>query len=75
MKILDLKIAFRTFLKGKWYNLLNIAGLALGLAAFIIVTLYVDRETSYDRWNKNIDRIFLVERELPNGPSPYTPAK
>lgn len=69
----DLKIATRTFLKGKWYNFLNIAGLALGLAAFIFVTLYVDNETGYDQWNKNINRIFLVEREMPNGTSPYTP--
>ena len=73
MNKLDFKIAIRTFLKSKWYNLLNIAGLALGLVAFIFVTLYVDHETSYDQWNKNIDRVFLVERELPNGPSPYTP--
>ena len=75
MNKLDFKIALRTFLKGKWYNFLNIAGLALGLAAFIFVTLYVDNETSYDQWNENIDRIFLVEREMPGGPSPYTPAK
>jgi putative ABC transport system permease protein len=73
MNKLDFKIAFRTFLKGKWYNILNITGLALGLAAFIFVTLYVDNETSYDKWNKNFDRVFLVEREMPNGPSPYTP--
>lgn len=73
MNRLDFKIALRTFQKGKQYNLLNISGLALGLAAFIFVTLYVDHETSYDQWNKNIDRIFLVEREMPNGPSPYTP--
>ncbi|QXV67346.1 ABC transporter permease [Mucilaginibacter sp. 21P] len=74
MNNLDFKIAFRTFLKAKWYNLLNITGLALGLAAFIFVTLYVDHETSYDKWNKNYKRVYLVERELPNGPSPYTPA-
>lgn len=73
MNKLDFKIAFRTFLKGKWYNILNITGLALGLAAFIFVTLYVDHETSYDQWNKNYSRVFLVEREMPNGPSPYTP--
>ncbi|RWY50869.1 ABC transporter permease [Mucilaginibacter gilvus] len=75
MNKLDLKIAFRTFLKGKWYNFLNIAGLAMGLAAFIFVTLYVDNETSYDTWNKNINRVYLVEREMPTGPSPYTPGK
>lgn len=75
MNKLDFKIALRNFLKGKWYNFLNITGLALGLAAFIFVTLYVNNETSYDKWNKNIDRIFLVEREMPTGPSPYTPGK
>lgn len=75
MNKLSLKIALRTFLKGKWYNFLNISGLALGLAAFIFVALYVDNETSYDQWNANIDRIFLVEIETPNGPSPYTPGK
>jgi len=72
---LALKIAFRAFLKGKWYNFLNIAGLALGLAAFIFVTLYIDNETSYDGWNKNAGRVYLVEREMPNGPSAYTPGK
>jgi len=75
MNIIDFKIAIRTFLKGKWYNFLNLTGLALGLAGFIFVTLYVDNETSYDQWNKNVNHIFLVEREMPNGPSPYTPAK
>ncbi len=75
MNVLDLKIAIRTFSKGKWYSLLNIAGLALGLAAFILVTLYIDNETSYERWNKNADRIYMVGREMPNGPSPYTPGK
>jgi putative ABC transport system permease protein len=75
MNNLDFKIAFRTFLKGKWYNILNITGLALGLAAFIFVMLYVDNETGYDKRNKNADRVFLVEREMANGPSPYTPGK
>jgi putative ABC transport system permease protein len=73
MNKLDFKIAFRTFLKGKWYNILNITGLALGLAAFIFVTLYVDHETSYDQVEQKLHRVFLVEREMPNGPSPYTP--
>ncbi|GGN12968.1 ABC transporter permease [Dyadobacter beijingensis] len=73
--MLHFKIALRAFLKSKWYNFLNIAGLALGLATFTFVSLYVAHETSYDRWNGNIDRIFLVEREMPDGASPYTPGK
>lgn len=73
MNKLHFNIALRNFLKGKWYNLLNIVGLSLGLATFCFVSLYVDNETSYDQSNPNIDRVFLVERELPNGPSRYTP--
>ncbi|GGH26517.1 ABC transporter permease [Dyadobacter endophyticus] len=73
--MLHLKIALRAFLKSKGYNFLNIAGLALGLATFTFVSLYVAHETGYDQWNRNIDRIFLVEREMPNGASPYTPGK
>ncbi|MDJ1485630.1 ABC transporter permease [Cytophagaceae bacterium YF14B1] len=73
MNRLYFTIALRTFLKGKWYTILNIAGLSLGLATFIAVSLYIDNETSYDQWNPNIDRVYLVETELPNGPSPYTP--
>jgi len=72
---LDLKIAVRTFFKDKWYNLLNLTGLALGLAAYVLVTLYVDHEKSYDQWNKNIDKVYLIERETPTGTSPYTPGK
>ncbi|QKJ31569.1 ABC transporter permease [Mucilaginibacter mali] len=75
MNNINFKIALRTFLKGKWYNFLNITGLALGLAGFIFVTLYIDNETGYDAWNKNSNRIYLVEREMPNGSSPYTPGK
>lgn len=75
MNKINFKIAIRTFLKGKWFNFLNIGGLTLSLSAFIIVMLYVDNETSYDKWNKNFDHIYLVERELPDGPSPYTPGK
>lgn len=73
--MLYLKIALRAFLKSKGYNFLNIAGLALGLATFTFVSLYVANETSYDQWNGNIDRIFLVEREMPIGASPYIPGK
>lgn len=75
MSTLNFKIAVRSFLKGKTFYLLNIGGLAMGLTTFVLASLYISNETSYDQWNKNVNRIFLVERELPNGPSPYTPGK
>jgi len=75
MSNISFKIAVRAFLKSKWYNFLNIAGLAFSLSGFILVMLYIDNETSYDTWNKNIEHIYLVERELPGEASPYTPRK
>jgi putative ABC transport system permease protein len=71
---LNLKIALRNLWKNKGYTAINIGGLAIALAAFIIVILYVGYETSYDKDLKNYDRIFLVGRSLPDFKTDYTPA-
>ncbi|MCP5104235.1 MAG: FtsX-like permease family protein, partial [bacterium] len=55
-----LKIAVRNFLKHKAYSFINIAGLALGLAACILILLYVRDEINHDRYHKNADRIYRV---------------
>jgi putative ABC transport system permease protein len=55
-----LKIAFRNLLKNKIYSLLNISGLALGMAACFFIFQYIHFEKSYDRFNKNIDNIYRV---------------
>ncbi|HMH32324.1 MAG TPA: ABC transporter permease, partial [Puia sp.] len=52
--------AIRNLRKHKAFSMINIAGLALGLAAFWMITLYVADELSYDRFNANADRIFRV---------------
>lgn len=41
--------------------LLNISGLALGLASVIFIAIWVGHELSYDRFFKNADRIYRVE--------------
>lgn len=51
------KVAFRNILKNKVYSFINIAGLAVGMAACILIALYVINEESYDRLHKNADRI------------------
>ncbi len=48
MNLLYFKIAFRYLLKNKLYSFINIFGLALGIASFIIISLYVSYEKSYD---------------------------
>jgi putative ABC transport system permease protein len=41
--------------------ILNISGLALGLASVIFIAVWVSHELSYDRFFKNADRIYRVE--------------
>lgn len=55
---------FRSLWKNKGISVLNIAGLALGLTSFLLVTLYVIDEIRYDRYNTDHDRIFRVNTGL-----------
>ncbi|RYU92434.1 ABC transporter permease [Mucilaginibacter terrigena] len=55
-----LKIAWRNLQKHKAFSFINIFGLAMGIAAFWLITLYVTDEWSYDRYNTKADRIFRV---------------
>ncbi len=55
-----LKIALRNLLKHKTYSLINIAGLAVGLACCLLISLYVKDELSYDRYHAKAERIFKV---------------
>lgn len=52
-----LKIALRNLRKNSLYSFLNITGLSIGIAACLLITLYVTHETGYDRWNPLADRI------------------
>src|SRR5205085_7504166 len=61
------KIAVRTLLKNKIYSLINITGLAIGLACFLLIALFVTDEFSYDRYNKKADRIYRVDAEIKFG--------
>jgi putative ABC transport system permease protein len=54
------KIAWRNIEKQKAFSFINIFGLAVGIAAFWLITLYVTDEWSYDRYNTKADRIFRV---------------
>jgi putative ABC transport system permease protein len=65
-----LKTALRNIRKQKGYSLLNISGLALGMACSILIIFYLHHELSYDRFHANADRIFRVTMEgMLNGES------
>ena len=55
-----LKIAFRHLTKNKAYTLINTLGLGVGLAACIIIGLWVNYELSYDDYHKNSEQIYRV---------------
>ncbi len=54
------KIAFRNLVKNKVYSFINIFGLAIGIAACLIISLFVQDELSYDRFNEKADRIARI---------------
>ena len=53
-----LLIAWRNLLRYKYYTLINIAGLAIGLAACWLLLLYIQKETSYDNFYPDSHRIY-----------------
>ena len=57
-----LKIAFRNLFKHKVFSVINIAGVSVGLACFLLLALYVKDELSYDRHHTHADRIYRLSR-------------
>lgn len=55
-----LKIAYRNLIKNKVYSFINICGLAIGIATCLVISLFVQDELSYDRFNEKADRIVRV---------------
>lgn len=54
------KIALRNLKRHKLFSAINILGLAIGIATCLIIMLFVNNELSYDRYNKNADRMVRV---------------
>ena len=59
-----LKIAWRNLVRNKTYSLINIVGLAIGLSCFLLISLYVLDELSYDKFNTNADRIYRINSDI-----------
>jgi putative ABC transport system permease protein len=56
-----LTVGFRALTKNRTYAFINIFGLALGLAAALLLLLYVRYETTYDSWLPDAGRVFQVQ--------------
>jgi putative ABC transport system permease protein len=58
------KIAFRNLWRKRAYSLINVTGLAVGMACCFLIFLYVHFELSYDRFHQKADRICRVVGDL-----------
>jgi putative ABC transport system permease protein len=77
-----IKIAIRNLVKHKFYSLINIFGLSLGITSCILIFAYIGYEFSYDSYHKNADSIFRIvskrtvsgeANELAISPAPVGP--
>ena len=62
------KIAFRSLLRNKSFSVINILGLAIGMASAILILLWVQNEVSYDRFHTKENRLYEIwENESRDG--------
>ncbi|MBS1531674.1 MAG: ABC transporter permease [Bacteroidetes bacterium] len=59
-----IKTTLRNLLKNKAFTAINILGLALGLATCLLIVFYVSDELSFDKFNRNFDRIYRADEEV-----------
>lgn len=55
-----LRVALRNFMRDKWYSLLNILGLTIGITFSVFLIFYIKDELSFDRYNEKADRIYRI---------------
>jgi len=55
-----IKVALRNLLKNKGFSIINIVGLATGIACSILIYLFVSHELSYDAFHEKADRIYRL---------------
>src|SRR6185437_6589606 len=59
-------VAVRALAKSKTYSVINIAGLAIGMAACIMILLYLRYEQSYDQWIPDVANTYEVQSWYPH---------
>jgi putative ABC transport system permease protein len=67
-------VAIRSLLKRKGYTLINVLGLATGMAVCLLIVLYIQSELGYDSFHKNGDSIYRValDRKYPGRSTSYS---
>ncbi|MDR7294698.1 putative ABC transport system permease protein [Pelomonas aquatica] len=65
---------YRSLTRHKLHAALNIGGLAVGIAVFLVLSLYVRFETSYEKWLPGHEQIYLVQTRIDLPGSPFSGA-
>ncbi len=67
------KIAFRNLVKNKLHTIINVAGLALGIASVFLITIYIQYELGYDRYYDQYENLYRItwENENPQTRTPH----
>jgi len=74
-----LKIAWRNLMKNKVFSFINVFGLSIGLTCCMLIAIYINHETSYDNYHKNIRQLYQLgtifvkdgrNERFPNTPAP-----
>jgi len=66
-------VAVRALAKSRTYSIINIAGLAIGMAACVMILLYIRYEQSYDRWIPDVENTYQFQAWYPH-PKDQPPA-
>ena len=61
MLINYIKTAYRNIIRDKIQTLINVLGLAIGMTCAILIFLWVQNQTNYDKWQKNKENIYRLE--------------
>ncbi|MBN1274485.1 MAG: ABC transporter permease [Candidatus Aminicenantes bacterium] len=62
-----LKMTLRFFKRHKGYSSINLTGLTIGFACFLLILLWVQNELKFDRFHENKDRIYRILNKNANG--------
>jgi putative ABC transport system permease protein len=62
-----IKIAWRNLLKNKGFTAINIIGLSLGIGCFVVISMFVVDEISYDRFHEKADHIYRIHSDISFG--------
>lgn len=57
------RLAIRNISRNKGFTIINVSGLAIGLAAALLILLWIQEEFSYEKFNLNAEHIYRVEED------------